>query len=95
MAFDLEAALDRYRRDHQHPVNQALHAIGIPMIAASLLVLPFNPLVAAAMFVLGWILQFVGHAFEGKRPTFLSDPRAILVAPLWYLRRLFGSRSEG
>lgn len=24
--------LDRYNRDHQHPVNKLTHAIGIPMI---------------------------------------------------------------
>jgi uncharacterized membrane protein YGL010W len=94
MALDLEGVLDRYRRDHQHPVNKALHSVGIPMIAVSLVVVWWRAKLGAALFVLGWALQFIGHAFEGKRPTFLNDPRAILVAPLWYLRRLLGRRDR-
>ena len=90
MGIDVKTILDKYRRDHQHPVNQALHTVGIPMIVLSLVVIPFNPLLAAAMFILGWILQFIGHAFEGKMPTFLSDPRALLIAPIWYAKKMFG-----
>jgi uncharacterized membrane protein YGL010W len=87
MAIDTKGILERYRQDHQHPVNQALHTVGIPMIVFSLVVIPFDPLLAAALFVLGWILQFVGHAFEGKRPTFLSDPRALVIAPIWWFKK--------
>lgn len=90
MAFRLADYLAKYREDHQHPVNKALHQVGIPMIVASLVVLPFNPLLAAAMFVLGWIVQFVGHAFEGKAPSFLSDPRFLLIGPLWFWKKLTG-----
>lgn len=90
MAFSLAEYLARYREDHQHPVNKALHTVGIPMIVASLAVLPFNPLLAAAMFVLGWIFQFIGHAFEGKKPSFLSDPTFLLIGPLWFWKKLTG-----
>jgi uncharacterized membrane protein YGL010W len=90
MARSLAEYLSKYRDDHQHPVNKALHTVGIPMIVASLVVLPFNPLMAAVMFVVGWILQFVGHAFEGKAPSFFSDPRFLLVGPLWLVKKLTG-----
>lgn len=38
---------------------------------------------AAALFVLAWIGQFVGHAIEGRRPRFLQDLAFLLVGPLW------------
>lgn len=48
--------------------------------------------VAIAVFVLAWIGQFVGHKFEGHRPSFLTDLSYLLVGPAWlmekFLRRL-------
>ena len=82
--------LARYREDHRNPVNRALHSVGIPTIIVSLAVLPFRPMVGLALFVGGWILQFVGHAFEGKRPSFMSDPRYLLVGPMWLMKKLCG-----
>jgi uncharacterized membrane protein YGL010W len=90
MAFDLKAMLEKYKEDHQNPVNRALHTIGIPMIVASLPILPFNPMLGASMFVVGWILQFIGHAFEGKMPSFFRDPRFLLVGPMWAVKKIFG-----
>jgi uncharacterized membrane protein YGL010W len=94
MAFDLKQMMDKYRRDHQHPVNRALHTVGIPMIVASLPIFPFNPLLGGSLFVVGWILQFVGHAFEGKAPSFFSDPRFLLVGPMWLVRKLTGRETK-
>ena len=42
---------------------------------------------ALALFVVGWILQFVGHAIEGNRPAFFRNPVYLLVGPLWLVRR--------
>jgi uncharacterized membrane protein YGL010W len=81
--------MERYREDHRHPVNRACHSVGIPLIAASIPVgatvvgLPL----AAALFTTGWAFQLVGHAFEGKRPSFASDPRQLVVGLLWWLRK--------
>lgn len=38
---------------------------------------------ALAAFVAGWIFQFVGHAYEGKKPAFLTNAVHLLVGPLW------------
>lgn len=38
---------------------------------------------AIAAFVIGWIFQFVGHAYEGKKPAFLTNFVHLLVGPLW------------
>jgi uncharacterized membrane protein YGL010W len=38
-----------------------------------------------AIFVVAWIGQFVGHAIEGKRPSFFKDVQFLLIGPLWLL----------
>ncbi len=35
------------------------------------------------LFLAAWIGQFVGHAFEGRRPSFLRDLHFLLIGPLW------------
>ncbi len=34
-------------------------------------------------FVVGWILQFIGHAFEGRKPAFVDDLVGLAVGPLF------------
>ncbi len=36
-------------------------------------------------FVVGWIIQFIGHAFEGKKPAFVDDLIGLLQGPLFVL----------
>jgi len=39
-----------------------------------------------ALFVLGWIFQFLGHSvYEKKSPAFLTNALHLLVGPLWIL----------
>lgn len=45
--------------------------------------------VSAGIFVVAWIAQFVGHALEGKKPSFFEDLQYLLVGPLFVLSRLF------
>jgi uncharacterized membrane protein YGL010W len=35
------------------------------------------------LFVLGWIVQFVGHAYEGRKPAFVDDLTGLAVGPLF------------
>jgi uncharacterized membrane protein YGL010W len=37
------------------------------------------------IFVVAWIGQFVGHAIEGRRPSFFKDLQFLLIGPLWLL----------
>ncbi len=78
-----------YDLDHQNPVNQACHKVGIPLIAGSIplaATLVGLPL-AIPMFTTGWTFQFVGHAFEGKKPSFVEDKRMLLVGLLWWAKK--------
>lgn len=39
-----------------------------------------------ALFILGWILQFIGHSvYEKKQPAFFRNFVHLLVGPLWIL----------
>jgi uncharacterized membrane protein YGL010W len=83
-----------YSQSHQNKWNQLTHTIGIPMIVVSIilgllaLVWPALWLWAAALFIIGWALQFIGHAIEGKPPEFLSDWRYLFVGTRWWLAKI-------
>jgi uncharacterized membrane protein YGL010W len=40
-------------------------------------------LTSLVIFVIAWIGQFIGHAIEGKRPSFFKDLQFLLIGPLW------------
>jgi uncharacterized membrane protein YGL010W len=84
----MEDWIEKYQKDHTHPMNRATHMVGIPMIVVSLVAVWFAPWVGVGLFVVGWILQFIGHAFEGKPPSFMSDPRFLIVGAVWYMKKL-------
>lgn len=42
-------------------------------------------IVYLSVFIVTWILQFVGHKIEGKKPSFLKDLQFLLVGPIWLL----------
>jgi len=83
-----ESFIDHYKSKHRHPLNRLSHSIGIPMIAVSLPLFFLSWRWALALFVIGWIFQFVGHAIEGNQPAFLSNPIHLLVGPWWLVRRV-------
>jgi len=87
----------QYSESHQHPVNRMLHTFGIPMIVVSIvagiagqIAMPVLLPYAAGLFILGWILQFIGHAFEGKAPEFFKDWRFLFVGLRWWFAKMFG-----
>jgi uncharacterized membrane protein YGL010W len=41
------------------------------------------------LFVVAWIGQFVGHAIEGKRPSFFKDLQFLMIGPLWLLADVY------
>ncbi|MFO0609588.1 MAG: Mpo1-like protein [Polyangiales bacterium] len=84
MSASLDDYLRTYQRDHQHPMNRLTHLVGIPAIVASLPLLLKRPRLGAKLFVGGWALQFLGHWFEAKPPSFLSrDWRYLAIGQLW------------
>jgi len=55
-------------------IVQALAQLPWPLWATSLVI-----------FVVAWTGQFIGHALEGKRPSFFKDLQFLLIGPLWLL----------
>lgn len=37
----------------------------------------------AGLFVLGWLIQFIGHYWEGRKPAFMDDVVGLLIGPLF------------
>jgi uncharacterized membrane protein YGL010W len=44
---------------------------------------------AAAIFAIGWALQFLGHKFEGMKPAFFDDAKQLLIGPLFVCAELY------
>ena len=88
--------IEDYRQSHRNRWNQLTHAFGIPMIVVSLGLGLLSVVVAGlwpwalALFVIGWALQFIGHAIEGKPPEFFRDWRFLLVGTRWWWAKVTG-----
>ena len=42
-----------------------------------------------AIFIVGWIGQFIGHKIEGKKPSFFEDLQFLLIGPAWLLSFIY------
>lgn len=88
--------IEEYSESHQNKINQITHKIGIPLIAVSILSIPFLLIfdgfwkISLSLFVIGWIFQFIGHYFEGKPPEFMKDYRFLFVGLRWWIKKTFG-----
>lgn len=40
------------------------------------------------LFVVGWLFQFVGHYWEGRKPAFVDDLVGLVIGPLFVLAEL-------
>ncbi len=91
-----EQWIAQYASSHQHPVNRVCHTLGIPLILVSLVVFLGSIFLhrlwiyALALFLLGWIFQFIGHAFEHKEPEFFHDWRFLFVGVRWWWAKIQG-----
>jgi len=67
-------------------VGVLLAFVALLAIVQALTHLPWPLWVSSlVIFVAAWIGQFIGHALEGKRPSFLKDLQFLLIGPLWLL----------
>jgi uncharacterized membrane protein YGL010W len=91
-----EQWIAQYSGSHQHPVNRVCHTLGIPAILLSLAMFLGGIFIhrfwiyAFVLFVVGWMLQFIGHAFEGKEPEFFHDWRFLFVGVRWWWAKIHG-----
>lgn len=62
-----------------YAVLTALEMLGVSVLVFSV-----------GLFVVMWILQFYGHAIEGRKPSFFQDLQFLLIGPAWVLGFLLG-----
>ena len=86
----MDELVEEYDRDHSHPLNRALHVVGITLIGSSVVLLVIVPPLGVLLFVSGWVAQLVGHRVEGKKPSFTRDPRFMAAGAFWYRRQVLG-----
>jgi uncharacterized membrane protein YGL010W len=55
-----------------HEVPPLAQALGLAVWQAGL-----------GLFLIGWVLQFIGHYFEGRKPAFVDDLVGLLVGPMF------------
>jgi uncharacterized membrane protein YGL010W len=44
---------------------------------------------AVAVFTVGWLLQFLGHKFEGMKPAFFDDAKQLFIGPIFVCAEAF------
>ena len=97
----LQQQLGNYGLYHRSKRNVLTHFFGIPLIVYAVLCLLARIYLAAApitslsftswlavsigVFIFGWVLQFIGHYFEGKKPAFVDDIIGLIIGPLFVL----------
>ena len=80
----------QYDHEHESASNKLLHAIGIPMIFAGIVLVLFLKWIWGAGFFLGgWALLFLGHRLEGNHPAFFQGPIYLLVGPIWVAQEVW------
>ncbi len=55
------------------------------LLAAGGVLLP----VSVGAFALAWLVQFIGHKIEGKKPSFFEDLQFLLIGPAWLLQFVY------
>jgi uncharacterized membrane protein YGL010W len=62
----------------------ALLAVAL-QVGHQLAVLPTGPWLAwgLGLFFVGWVFQFVGHYWEGRKPAFVDDLIGLIIGPLF------------
>jgi uncharacterized membrane protein YGL010W len=51
--------------------------------------------IGAAVFVVAWVGQFIGHHIEGRRPSFFADLVYLMIGPVWVLAKGYRKLSVG
>lgn len=68
--------------------------LGLATSAMSAVMAYFGSMIAAdsttvwlasgiGLFVTGWVIQFIGHYYEGKKPAFVDDLTGLLIGPMF------------
>lgn len=99
MVFSLASALFYWRLDGRYGLVMTLLLGGALWFGQVLATQATTTWLSAGvgLFVVGWIIQFVGHYYEGRKPAFVDDLIGLIVGPLFVVAELgffLGLRDE-
>jgi uncharacterized membrane protein YGL010W len=46
-------------------------------------------IIAISIFVIGWVIQFIGHQYEKAKPAFMDDLNQLLIGPFFLMAELY------
>ena len=93
------AAVYYWRLDGRYGLFMSVLLAAMLALAAPVAVQPMGSWLAwgLGLFVLGWVIQCIGHYWEGRKPAFLDDVMGLLIGPLFVAAELgfaLGLRKE-
>ncbi|WP_304350268.1 DUF962 domain-containing protein [Comamonas testosteroni] len=93
------AAVYYWRLDGRYGLFMSVLLAAMLALAAPVAALPMGSWLAwgLGLFALGWVIQFIGHYWEGRKPAFFDDVMGLLIGPLFVAAELgfaLGLRKE-
>jgi uncharacterized membrane protein YGL010W len=55
----------------------------------------YHILIAVIVFVIGWIIQFIGHHYEKAKPAFMDDINQLLIGPFFIIAEIYFLLGQG
>lgn len=49
----------------------------------------YHIVIAISVFVIGWVIQFIGHHYEKAKPAFMDDINQLLIGPLFVIAEIY------
>ncbi|PKH31798.1 Mpo1-like protein [Shewanella sp. ALD9] len=46
-------------------------------------------IIATSIFIIGWVIQFIGHKYEKAKPAFMDDLNQLLIGPFFLMAELY------
>lgn len=83
----LDLFREEYAQQHRTKLNRRLHLYGRIIRVASMPVVFYDWKIAIGLFVLGYLVQFLGHAIEGTSPSFFRNPKHLMIGSLSHVVR--------
>jgi uncharacterized membrane protein YGL010W len=86
----IATALFYFRLDLRFGLVMLLFSGSCFAVATYLAAQPFAVWLGCSLllFVIGWVLQFIGHYYEGKKPAFVDDIVGLFVGPLFVVAEI-------
>ena len=55
----------------------------------------YHTYIAISVFVIGWVIQFIGHHYEKAKPAFFDDINQLLIGPLFVIAEVYFLLGQG